>query len=83
MEQLDFIGVVSPCIGVCSADDSGYCKGCMRKRNERFEWNTFTDSQKQHVIKLCRQRYARKKRGTVKRTKDNTAALNTPQQDLF
>ncbi|WP_040890140.1 DUF1289 domain-containing protein [Vibrio ezurae] len=60
MEQLDFFDVPSPCIGVCSSDDKGYCKGCMRNREERFSWQTLSSAQKKHVIRLCRQRYRRK-----------------------
>ncbi|WP_116927947.1 DUF1289 domain-containing protein, partial [Vibrio tasmaniensis] len=38
MEQLEFFQVPSPCVGGCSSDDKGYCNGCMRKREERFNW---------------------------------------------
>ncbi|EEO07288.1 hypothetical protein VIF_001263 [Vibrio cholerae TM 11079-80] len=54
MEQLEFFNIVSPCIGVCSVDEKGYCKGCLRKREERFEWLSMTPAQQLHVIKLCR-----------------------------
>lgn len=60
MEQLEFFTVPSPCVGVCSVDDKGYCNGCMRKREERFNWLNMTPSEQLHVIKLCRQRYRRK-----------------------
>ncbi|EEY98247.1 predicted Fe-S protein [Vibrio sp. RC586] len=60
MEQLEFFNIVSPCIGVCSVDEKGYCKGCLRKREERFNWLSMTSAEKLHVIKLCRQRYRRK-----------------------
>lgn len=60
MEQLEFFQVPSPCVGVCSSDDKGYCNGCMRKREERFNWMSMTPSEQLHVIKLCRQRYRRK-----------------------
>lgn len=59
-EQLEFFTVPSPCIGVCSIDEQGFCKGCMRKREERFGWLDMTPAQQLHVIKLCRQRYRRK-----------------------
>ncbi|MFA0414518.1 DUF1289 domain-containing protein [Vibrio renipiscarius] len=62
MEQLEFFAVQNPCVGVCSVDDRGYCTGCMRKREERFNWLSMTPAQQLHVIKLCRQRYLRKKR---------------------
>ncbi len=60
MEQLEFFAVPSPCVGICSVDEKGYCKGCMRKREERFNWHKYTPAEQRHVIKLCRQRYKRK-----------------------
>lgn len=60
MEQLEFFSVPNPCVGVCSVDNKGYCQGCMRKREERYQWLTFSPSQQRHIIKLCRQRYRRK-----------------------
>ncbi|EGQ9926357.1 TPA: DUF1289 domain-containing protein [Vibrio parahaemolyticus] len=62
MEQLEFFTVPSPCVGVCTIDEEGYCRGCMRKREERFNWLSMTPAQQLHVIKLCRQRYMRKMR---------------------
>ncbi|ENN9904306.1 DUF1289 domain-containing protein, partial [Vibrio parahaemolyticus] len=52
MEQLEFFTVPSPCVGVCTSDEKGYCKGCMRKREERFNWLNLTPAQQLHVIKL-------------------------------
>lgn len=61
MEQLEFFSVPSPCVGVCTVDEKGYCQGCMRKREERFNWLNFTPAQQRHIIKLCQQRYYRKR----------------------
>ncbi|AXY02330.1 DUF1289 domain-containing protein [Vibrio alfacsensis] len=82
MEQLEFFNVPSPCVGVCTSDEKGYCKGCMRKREERFNWLSFTPAQQLHVIKLCRQRYRRKVlAGKVKpQVQEETTST---QQDLF
>ena len=52
MEQPDFFPIPSPCIGVCQANDKGYCKGCFRSREERLYWQKMTDSQKHQVMKL-------------------------------
>ena len=82
MEQLEFFSVPSPCVGVCTSDEKGYCKGCMRKREERFNWLSFTPAQQLHVIKLCRQRYRRKVlagKGKTELPQDDAS----PQQDLF
>ncbi|WP_058909918.1 DUF1289 domain-containing protein [Entomohabitans teleogrylli] len=61
-EQLEFFPVPSPCRGICQADEKGYCRGCMRSREERFTWQTMTDARKQEVLRLCRQRLLRKLR---------------------
>ncbi|WP_197499257.1 DUF1289 domain-containing protein [Mangrovibacter phragmitis] len=61
-EQLEFFPVPSPCRGICQSDDKGYCRGCMRSREERFNWQKMSDAQKQDVIRLCRQRMLRKLR---------------------
>ncbi|EGA65624.1 DUF1289 domain-containing protein [Vibrio brasiliensis] len=82
MEQLEFFVVPSPCVGVCTVDEKGYCRGCMRKRDERFNWLNMTPAQQLHIIKLCRQRYLRK----IKRDQANVAEQkidDSPQQDLF
>ncbi|MCF9121942.1 DUF1289 domain-containing protein [Vibrio parahaemolyticus] len=82
MEQLEFFTVPSPCVGVCTSDEKGYCKGCMRKREERFNWLNLTPAQQLHVIKLCRQRYRRKM--LAGKTKPGQLQDNSsPQQDLF
>ncbi|ADO48435.1 DUF1289 domain-containing protein [[Enterobacter] lignolyticus] len=59
-EQLEFFPVQSPCRGICQSDDRGYCRGCMRSRDERFHWQNMSDAQKQEVLRLCRQRLLRK-----------------------
>ncbi|NOH81588.1 DUF1289 domain-containing protein [Vibrio sp. RE86] len=82
MEQLEFFTVQSPCVGVCTVDDKGYCKGCMRKREERFNWLNMTPTEQLHVIKLCRQRYLRKMRSNRNQQAD-VLQPNDPQQDLF
>lgn len=61
-EQLEFFPVQSPCRGICQADERGYCRGCMRSRDERFNWQLMSDAQKQEVLRLCRQRLLRKLR---------------------
>jgi uncharacterized protein len=61
MEQLAFFEIPSPCIGVCQSDSRGYCLGCHRSRDERFQWQQLTDPQKMEVIRLCRQRDRRRK----------------------
>ncbi len=61
-EQLEFFPLQSPCRGICQMDDRGFCRGCMRTRDERFNWQHFSDSQKRQVLRLCHQRLLRKLR---------------------
>lgn len=58
-EQLEF-SCPEPVPGYLPVDERGYCRGCMRTRDERFNWQNFSDAQKQEVLRLCRQRLLRK-----------------------
>ncbi|MCJ2377516.1 DUF1289 domain-containing protein [Vibrio sp. ZSDZ34] len=83
MEQLEFFQVPSPCVGVCTVDNRGYCQGCMRKREERFNWLSYTSAQQLHIIKLCKQRYYRKmKKERLQQSIEEQADING-QQELF
>lgn len=73
-EQLEFFPIQSPCRGICQVDERGYCRGCMRTRDERFNWQNFSDTQKQEVLRLCRQRLLRKIRA------NKAAETEEPQQ---
>lgn len=59
-EQLEFFPVASPCRGICQSDERGFCRGCMRSRDERFNWQKMSDAEKQNVLRLCRLRFLRK-----------------------
>ena len=49
--------IQSPCIGVCSMDDStGLCQGCYRTMDEIQGWWDLDNTQKQVVINLASQR---------------------------
>ena len=49
----------SPCIGVCSMDDStGFCQGCYRTMDEIQQWWDLDNAQKQVVIDLAGERAA-------------------------
>lgn len=59
MQQIEIFEIPSPCKGICEVNNRGYCKGCYRSREERFAWNSFTNTEKRKVINLCQQRYKR------------------------
>ncbi|MBT7673103.1 MAG: DUF1289 domain-containing protein, partial [Oceanospirillaceae bacterium] len=56
MEQTELFEAPSPCIGVCENSPKGYCKGCMRSRDERFGWHTMSTGEQLQVMKLCARR---------------------------
>ncbi|MFD1802811.1 DUF1289 domain-containing protein [Mixta tenebrionis] len=74
-EQLEFFPVPSPCRGICQSDERGYCRGCLRSRDERFNWTTYSDARKREVLRLCRQRYLR-----MLRARQTSEPAETPQQ---
>ncbi|MFI8416427.1 DUF1289 domain-containing protein [Serratia sp. NPDC078593] len=61
-QQLEFFDIPSPCRGICQADERGFCRGCLRSREERFGWMQMSDAQKRDVLRLCRQRLLRLQR---------------------
>jgi|GEM_PF-214494 len=56
MEQLEFFDIPSPCRGICEVNSRGLCRGCLRNREERFQWQTFSDTRKREILRLCTQR---------------------------
>lgn len=49
--------IQSPCIGVCSMDESnGLCQGCYRTMDEIQGWWDLDNAQKQAVINLANER---------------------------
>lgn len=59
MDQLELFDIASPCIGVCQSNNRGYCLGCLRSREERFNWHLKPVSERAHILKLLAQRRAR------------------------
>lgn len=84
MSQLEFFDIPSPCIGVCESNNRGYCKGCLRSRDERLYWLQLAPAQKREVIRLCQQRRQRvlKAREEVLSV-DQAAVVEMKQTDLF
>ncbi|TPD10591.1 DUF1289 domain-containing protein [Escherichia coli] len=69
-EQLEFFPVQSPCRGICQSDERGVCRGCFRRRGERFNLNKMSGGEKQEVRRLCRQRLMRKLRANKPASSD-------------
>lgn len=78
LQQLEFFEVPSPCIGVCQANDKGYCKGCFRTREERLYWPQITDAARKIILQQC------KRRARSQTRKPKTQDSNPNKQiDLF
>lgn len=61
MQQLELLSIENPCINVCQSNKRGYCLGCFRSRDERFNWNNFSAEEKGKILALCKQRSRRRK----------------------
>ncbi|RBO80059.1 DUF1289 domain-containing protein [Marinomonas aquiplantarum] len=59
MEQIELFAIESPCKGVCENSAKGFCKGCLRSRDERFHWFTLSNEERFHILELCKQRRVR------------------------
>lgn len=74
-EQLEFFVIPNPCQSICEVNERGYCKGCLRSREERFNWMNMSDVQKRKVLRLCQQRQLRRNKAKVQSDSD------LPEQD--
>lgn len=46
----------SPCISICSLDQSDVCEGCYRTGNEIVDWFTADDERKREILEASTQR---------------------------
>lgn len=80
MAQLEFFSIPSPCIGVCEANNKGYCKGCLRSRDERLHWLEYSPEQKRDVIRLCQNRKAKVLKAKQEALRAQVAEPEQPSQ---
>lgn len=84
MQQLEFFEIPSPCIGVCEANNKGYCKGCFRSRDERLYWLKFSAADKRQVVRLCQQRKVRVLKAKEAALQGSAQVRDEPgQRELF
>jgi len=50
--NLPFRAVLSPCVGICSLDESGLCEGCHRSSAEIARWPQMNDDQRLYVMEV-------------------------------
>ncbi|CAM3691328.1 DUF1289 domain-containing protein [Rheinheimera salexigens] len=80
MSQLELFDLPNPCIGVCQSNNRGYCIGCLRSRDERFNWHDKPVAEQARILKLLAQR---RQRIQVKQKKENDSPQNGESLDLF
>lgn len=78
MQQLELIVIENPCINVCQSDNRGYCLGCFRSRDERFNWAKMTSPEKRKVLELCKSRNKRRKAKQKKTEQQKAEQLKEP-----
>ncbi|MBE0482743.1 MAG: DUF1289 domain-containing protein [Bacterioplanes sp.] len=87
LDQGELFDIPNPCRGVCEVNNRGYCKGCLRSRNERFHWQEFTPFQKQLVVNACARRRLKilqaANRAELTQTITETPDIALQQPDLF
>lgn len=59
-DQLEMFDLPNPCIGVCESGPRGYCRGCLRSRDERFQWHLKPAAERARILKLLAQRQKRR-----------------------
>lgn len=47
-----FRAVLSPCVGICSLDADGLCRGCLRTVDEIAAWSRMSDAERLHVMDI-------------------------------
>lgn len=58
-KQSELFSIANPCVGVCQSNPRGYCVGCLRSREERFNWHLKTPQEQRRIIQLLAQRKSR------------------------
>ncbi|MEA5444731.1 DUF1289 domain-containing protein [Gammaproteobacteria bacterium AB-CW1] len=46
----------SPCVGVCTMDDEGYCMGCFRSLTEIAQWSQLSPEEQWEVVRQLPER---------------------------
>lgn len=55
--------ILTPCIGICSLDEQGYCEGCFRSGEEIARWASLGDRERQwYMDEVLPEREARLQR---------------------
>ena len=42
--------VLSPCVGICTVNDNGFCEGCFRSLCEIGNWLSYSPEQREYLM---------------------------------
>lgn len=82
-EQLPLWQVPNPCRGICEAGPRGFCKGCLRTRDERFNWHQKPAAEQSLILRRLGQRRARLRQAAKRQQWQAQAASREQQLDLW
>lgn len=77
-EQGELFPLPDPCIQVCESGPKGYCLGCLRTREERFNWPQKSNTEKNMIL---RRLVLRKKRAQQSALNIQKPSPKPEQQD--
>lgn len=55
--------ILSPCVGICTLDASGFCIGCHRTAGEIARWLYYSDTERSHLMQEILPHRAREETG--------------------
>jgi len=42
--------ILTPCMGICSLDEKGFCEGCFRTGDEIAQWSLMSDNERTRLM---------------------------------
>jgi predicted Fe-S protein YdhL (DUF1289 family) len=82
MDQLELFDLPNPCVGICQSNNRGYCVGCLRSRDERFNWHQKPVAERAKILKLLENRRIRRDAARLAGKPDQGLEAD-PTPDLF
>jgi len=53
--------MLSPCVGICTLDDAGFCMGCHRSPHEITHWARYGEEQRRRIMESLEERAHRRR----------------------
>jgi len=82
IDQLELFDLPNPCVGICQSNNRGYCVGCLRSRDERFNWHQKPVAERAKILKLLENRRIRRDAARLAGKPDQGLEAD-PTSDLF